>query len=252
MLKAILIEDEPDARADLRQSLAAHGGDVTVIAEAETLDEAEALLARDDYDVVFLDVKLRGATGFDLVPRVRPEARIVFVTAHDRYALRAFEVNALDYLLKPVSPDRLAATIARIVATVSARTHAGEPDDIGGVPMKPDDIVFLRGGGHGRFARLSEVSAIEADQNYSVACLADGSRHMLRRTLKAWEELLPAPHFMRVHRTAIVNLERITRYERDREERTLLFVEGVGEPVNATRKVWSDLQERLVTLRRAL
>ena len=252
MLRALLIEDEPDARADLRLSLAAHVADVCIVGEAETLDEAEALLAQPDYDVVFLDVQLRGGTGFDLVPRVRPEARIVFVTAHDRYALRAFEVNALDYLLKPVSPDRLAVAIARLRVTVSTPAQAGEPDEIGGVPMKSDDIVFLRGGQHGRFARLSDVSAIEADQNYSVACLADGSRHMLRRTLKAWEEILPTPHFMRVHRTAIVNLERITRYERDRDERTLLFVEGVGEPVNATRKVWTDLQERLVLLRRML
>jgi two-component system, LytTR family, response regulator len=124
MLRALLIDDEPDARADLRISLAAHAAEVAIAAEAETLDEAEALLSTGAYDVVFLDVQLRGGTGFDLVPRIRPDARIVFVTAHDNYALRAFEVNALDYLLKPIAPDRLAAAVTRVVAALARAQEA--------------------------------------------------------------------------------------------------------------------------------
>jgi two-component system LytT family response regulator len=255
MLRALLIDDEPDARADLRLSLAAHAADLHIVAEAEALDEIEATLARPDYDVVFLDVQLRGATAFDVVPRIRPEARIVFVTGHDTYALRAFEVNALDYLLKPVAPERLAAAVARIAAAFAQTGRHGETenaDDHAAVPLRPDDVVYLRTGTQGRFVPLHQISAIEADQNYSVAHVADGSRLHLRRTLKAWEDLLPASHFMRVHRTAIVNLARLTRYERDREEHTLLFIEGVKEPVAATRKAWPELQEKFAQLRRAI
>lgn len=257
MIKAVLIDDEPEARADLRALLQPHAAGVQVVAEAETLDAAEALLARDDYDLVFLDVQLRGGTGFDLVPRVRPEARVVFVTAHDAYALRAFEVNALDYLLKPIAPERLAASLERVAAHFA---HSASPDkgiagaegELAAGPLRPGDTVFLRSGGHGRFVRLSGISAIEADENYSVACLADGARLMLRRTLKSWEDVLPESLFMRVHRTAIVNLGCVVRFERDREERTLLFLEGMAEPVNASRKLWPELQGRLEQRRRAM
>lgn len=255
MLRALLIDDEPNARADLRQLLAAHAADVEIIAEAETMDEAEAALARPDYDLVFLDVQLRGGTGFELVPRIRAEARIVFVTAHDRYAVRAFEVNALDYLLKPIAPDRLAEAVARSVAArVRARSRETDEreDDACLLPLQPNDIIYLRTGTTGRFVPVQHISAIDAEQNYSAARLADGTRIMVRRTLKSWEDLLPGTHFMRVHRAAIVNLERITRYERDREERTLLFVQGVGGPVAATRKLWPDLQARLQQLRRVM
>src|SRR5687768_13743068 len=98
MPRALIIDDEPLACLDLRVRLMAHP-EIVVTGEAGTLAEGRTALARDTYDVVFLDVQLRGGTGFDLVPYVRPNARIVFVTGYDRFALRAFEVNALDYLL---------------------------------------------------------------------------------------------------------------------------------------------------------
>jgi len=255
MLRALLIDDEPNARADLRELLAAHATDVEIIAEAETMDEAEAVLARPDYDIVFLDVQLRGGTGFDLAPRIRPKARIVFVTAHDRYAVRAFEVNALDYLLKPIAPERLAESVTRSVAAfanASRRETDEREDEAYPSPLQPNDIIYLRTGTNGRFVPLLHISAIDAEQNYSAAHFADGTRLLVRRTLKSWEDFLPETHFMRVHRTAIVNLQRITRYERDREEHTLLFVQGVSEPVAATRKLWPDLQARLEQLRRGV
>jgi two-component system LytT family response regulator len=256
MLRALLIDDEGDARADLRASLALHADGVTIVGEAAKIAEARERLAVPDYDLVFLDVQLRGGTGFDLVRHVRPEARFVFVTAHDTYALRAFEVNALDYLLKPISPQRLAEALTRVVAALAGagprEMEDGGEDDAGQVPLRPDDIVYLRTGLHGRFVPLPQISVVEAEQNYSAVRLADGAQLLVRRTLKSWEDLLPATHFMRVHRTAIVNLERITRYERDREERTLLFVQGANEPVAATRKVWPELQEKLGRLRRVV
>lgn len=255
MLRALLIDDEPAARADLQQLLAEHAADVEIVAEAETMDDAEAALARADYDVVFLDVQLRGGTGFDLVPHVRPEARVVFVTAHDAFAVRAFEVNALDYLLKPIAPERLAESLARVALACAnaAPTEPAETPDAGqAAPLRPSDSVYLRHNLRGRFVPLRQISAIEAEQNYSAARLADGSRLLLRRTLKSWEDVLPATHFMRVHRTAIVNLERVARYERDREEHTLLFVEGVAEPLGAARKLWPELHARLGQLRRVV
>ena len=145
MLHALIIEDEATARADLRAKLAAHPA-VTILAEAATLRSARALLARTDYDLVFLDVQLIGGNSFDLVPDVRPEARIIFATAYDAFALRAFEVNALDYLLKPVVPARLAAALRRLAA---APAPAGEAaaELPAGPALRLADTVYLRNGG---------------------------------------------------------------------------------------------------------
>jgi two-component system LytT family response regulator len=245
-MKALLIDDEAHARADLRTHLGAHPG-VAIVAEAATLRSARALLAGADYDVVFLDVQLIGGESFELVPDVRPGARVIFVTGHDRYALRAFEVNALDYLLKPIDAERLAESLRRLAAAQpeTGDGEAGPPS----LPLRPDDAVYLRSGLRARFAAVADISLIVAAENYSEVTLADGSRVFLRRSLKAWEEMLPATHFMRVHRTQIVNLTRVVRYERDGDEHTRVFVTGVDGAVLASRRLWSDVRERLEALR---
>ncbi len=209
------------------------------------MNSARALLARTDYDLVFLDIQLIGGNSFDLVPDVREGARIIFVTAYDNYALRAFEINALDYLLKPVVPARLAEALRRIAVT----TVAAEPEPPPGPALRIDDTVYLKAGLRARFAAVADISVIAAHDNYSEVQLADGAKMFLRKSLKAWEDTLPATHFMRVHRTQIVNLARVTRYERDGDEHTLLFVEGTAAPIAASRYRWSDLRARLEAIR---
>lgn len=245
---ALLIDDEATARADLRAKLAAHP-DVAIVGEAATVRSARSLLGRSDYDLVFLDIQLVGGEAFDLVPEVRPGARIVFVTAFDSYALRAFEVNALDYLLKPVSAERLATALSRLNMTPVGNGNEG--DSPTSPALRLDDTVLLRSGLRARFASVADISVIAACDNYSEVRLADGTKLMLRKSLKAWEEALPATHFMRVHRTQIVNLARVVRYERDRDEHTCLFVEGASEPVTASRDRWSELSRRLAAIRPA-
>ena len=249
MPQALLIEDETTARADLRTKLAVHP-DVTILAEAATLRSARVLLARPDYDLVFLDIQLVGGNAFDLVPDVRPGARIIFVTAYDTYALRAFEINALDYLLKPVVPARLAEALRRVAAAPAASDDAAA-EISPGPALRIDDTVYLRAGLRARFAPVADISVIAARDNYSEVQLADGAKIFLRKSLKAWEDTLPATHFMRVHRTQIVNLAQVTRYQRDSEEHTLLYVAGAAGPVSASRDRWSELRERLGAMRRA-
>lgn len=246
MPQALLIEDETTARLDLRNKLALHP-DVTILAEAATVRSAREILARQDYDLVFLDIQLVGGSGFDVVPDVRPGARIIFVTAYDTHALRAFEVNALDYLLKPVLPVRLAEALRRL-----GPAPAEETEIPAGPALRLDDTVYLRAGLRARFTPVSEISLIAARDNYSEVQLVDGTKIFLRKSLKAWEETLPAPHFMRVHRTQIVNLARVIRYQRDGDERTLLYVAGAPEPVSASRYRWRELRQRLKVLRPAM
>jgi two-component system LytT family response regulator len=247
--QALLIDDESTARADLRAKLAVHP-EVAILAEAATVRSARELLARTGYDLVFLDIQLVGGSAFDLVSDVRPGARIIFVTAHDTYALRAFEINALDYLLKPVAPARLAEALRRVASAPAAGDEAG-PEGPPTPALRLDDTVYLRSGLRARFAPVADISVIAAHDNYSEVQLADGEKVFLRKSLKAWEDALPASHFMRVHRTLIVNLSRVTRYQRDGDERTLLYVAGATGPVSASRDRWVELRERLGAMRRA-
>jgi two-component system LytT family response regulator len=242
MTRALIIDDEAIARDALRALLAAHP-EIKVIATAATLTQAQTLLARDDYEVVFLDIQLRGGSGFDLVPLVRPAAHVIFVTAHDEHALRAFEVNALDYLMKPVHPERLGRSLRRLGET---------PPDRGGqatleaaramAPLRDDDTVFLKTDAGARFVPVAEIGAILSCENYSEVMLADGTRLLVRRSLKAWEEALPRPPFVRVHRQVLVNLSRLTRFEDDGGDGPLLILAGVRAPVRASRREWAAVR----------
>lgn len=238
--RTLLIDDEASARDDLRRLLAAHPG-IVVTGEAGRLADAQALLGRDDYDLVLMDIQLRGGNGFDLVPLVRPAARVVFVTAHDQYALRAFAVNALDYLLKPVEPPRLAEALRRAAA----------PPEPGTAALRADDVVQVKTGpGAARFVRVADIVLVASQDNYSDVRLANGEHFLVRQTLAAWEERLPAAQFMRVHRQALVNLASIEGFTHADEETTLLRLAGVAEPARARHAHWVELRARLAQLGR--
>lgn len=241
MHRALLIDDEPPARNVLRALLAAHGG-VQIVGEAATLRAARDLLAGPDYTLVFLDIQLRGGTGFDVVPLVRPEAAVVFVTAHDEYALRAFEVNALDYLLKPIKPERLARTLARL-GVAGAPPAAPAPPPAGA--LRPDDTVYVRTDGGARFLELAGIAAVRSCENYSELELVTGERVLVRQTLKAWGDTLPSPPFARAHRQAIVNLRCLLRIEEDGGDAPLLHLQGLKAPLRASRREWTELRTLL-------
>ena len=243
-MRALLIEDELPARQDLRDLLAAHP-EVEIVGEAATVNTARALLGRDDYELVFLDINLIGGSSFELVPHVRPGARIIFTTAYDAFAIRAFEVNAVDYLLKPIAAPRLASAIARVAApAVSAEAKpAVEPND-STQPLQLDDRVYLRAGDRGRFALVADVAVITAEDNYCEVTLATGDRLLLRKSLNAWESVLPSSHFARVHRTCIANLAQVVGHARQGDG-ALLTIKGATEPVAVSRRTWGEVRARL-------
>ena len=242
MLRTLIVDDEPPARADLRERLAAHPT-VNLVGEAGTMARARALLARDGYDLVFLDIQLRGGSGFDLMPQVRGEARVIFVTAFDQHALRAFAVNALDYLLKPVAPDRLAASLRRLGAAIASVAP------FAGSSLTPDDQILLKTDLAPRFVRVADICVITSDENYTEVRVAGGARHLVRRTLASWEEQLPAGLFARAHRHALVNAAHVTRTAPAGDESALLYLAGLDEPIAASRRQWPALRLKLAGLR---
>ncbi len=241
MPRAVIIDDEVNARKDLRTLLAAHP-EVALAGEAATFDQARALLRQGEYDLVFLDVQLVGGSGFDLVPDVRTDARIIFVTAYDQFALRAFEVNALDFLQKPVRTARLAESLRR----AGPVAPAGQPP-----ALRHDDVVQVKTGpGAVRFVRVHDITLVSSQDNYSEVRLAGGEHFLVRQTLASWEERLPAAQFLRVHRQTIVNIVRVEGVTPVDDETSMLRLNGVTEPVRARRQHVPELQARMAALGR--
>ncbi len=238
--KAILIDDEPLARQELRRLLQAHP-QVSIAGEAGTLADARELLGRAGYDLVFLDIQLRGGSGFDLLDSVLPGAQVVFVTAYDRFALRAFEVNALDYLLKPVAAPRLAATLQRLG---SEPAPAAAPAVAPTQRLTVEDRVFVRTGSATRFVPVAAICAVRSAENYTEVVLQGGETLLVLRTLKSWEEALPGSHFVRIHRQALVNLTRVKRIERKGEDDVLFQLDAPVPPLPASRRALADLKEK--------
>lgn len=246
-MRTLIIDDEPAARDDLRRLLAVHP-ELVVAGDAGQYDSAKALLESADYELVLLDVELRGGTAFDLLPHVRSEARIIFVTAHSQYAVRAFEINALDYLLKPIAAGRLDVALRRAASDAGETARANNG---GGFALS--DIVHVRtGNGTTRFVPLADIAAIESHENYTLLYCGDGMRLLVRRTLRSWEESLPPAHFVRVHRTRIVNIARYRGSDRRSEQTTLLRLDGLAEPVRASFRYLPDLRARLAALGREI
>ena len=212
-LRAVLVDDERLARRELAALLAAHP--VEVVGEAADADQAEALLARlaaagTPPDVVFLDVQMPERTGFDLLDGLEAAPDVVFVTAYDEHALRAFRVSALDYLLKPVDPDRLAEAVARVAARAAGQPAPPGPAADAPAPLGPSDRVFVKDGDRMHLVRLGSVRRFESAGNYTRLHFdgPDGRpvRPVVLRSMSALEERLDPAHFAHASRAEIVGL----------------------------------------------
>jgi two-component system, LytTR family, response regulator len=234
-LRALIVDDERLARLALRTLLAGER-DLVVVGEASGVDEAEALIRREHPRVVFLDIQLRGESGFDLLARNAGTFHTVFVTAFDAYAVRAFEVHALDYLLKPVDPVRLANALAR------ARNPTAPPAEVRAPAYNYDDLFFHDDARSPRFIRIRDIAFIRAAGNYTELHLAAGAPLLVLRALSTWETQLAGAPFVRVHRSLLVNLDFIERVERGEGYTYDLFVRGHAEPLPMSRRRATELK----------
>jgi two-component system LytT family response regulator len=206
-MKTLIVDDEPLARRELRRLLGAFPW-VQIAGEAGDVDEARLQIETLSPAVVFLDVQMPGGTGFDLLSQLDRPPRVVFTTAYDHYAVKAFDVSALDYLLKPIEPERLAAALAKMRANMRASVLAGPA--ISTDP--PLEQLFVRDGPRCWFVPLREVSVFSAEGNY-VRLHWGKERPMLGRSLTVLEEKLDGRRFFRANRRQIVNLELIQTVE---------------------------------------
>jgi two-component system LytT family response regulator len=221
-LRAVLVDDEPLARIHLATRLKAHP-EIEVVGEADDVPSAVSLISSERPDVIFLDIQMPKKNGFALLPKleaVEPHPSIVFVTAFDEYAIRAFEAHALDYLTKPVNPMRLAKTVARLMdlSNLEAISPSGgssnniaEPQDTqkpttwGCEPLNVEDFVLLRYGSLSMLVKVREIIAIESQGDYTRITLAEDESILMKQTLSQWERQLPRELFCKASRSMILN-----------------------------------------------
>lgn len=208
-MKVVIVDDERLARAELTQLLGEYD-DVQIIGEAKNVDEATDLLKEKDADVVFLDIQMPEKNGFELLEQLPACPDVVFVTAYDEYAIKAFEVNALDYLLKPVDPKRLSETLDKLRPRISSEKEENSDEKPGKLSIS--DRIFIKDGEKCWFVELEKVRMFESEGNY-VKVHFDNFRPLILRSLNNLEDRLDSKHFFRANRKYIINLKWVSRIE---------------------------------------
>jgi two-component system, LytTR family, response regulator len=198
--RVIVIDDERSAREELKSALKSYAG-FEVIGEAKNADEAREQIIAKQPDLIFLDIQMPEKNGFDLLESLDEVPAVIFTTAYDQYAVQAFEINALDYLMKPIREERFAKAIERYRNSITQNTIADKV-----IPANRQ--IFIKDGERCYFINLSDIYMIESVDNYS-RLYFDQKKVLLKRSLRQWEEILDATQFFRISRTHIINTQYI-------------------------------------------
>ncbi len=233
--RALIVDDERLARVEIRCLLQEHP-QIQVAGEAESVAEAATMIQQSSPDLIFLDVKMPGQSGFDLFERTRVDAHVVFVTAFDEFAVRAFDVNALDYLMKPVDPKRLARTVDRFL------THAKPA--AAAQPLEYSDSIFLQSKESPRFVKVGSLVSIQAEGDYTSVLATSGPLGLVPTSMREWEYLLPARHFCRIHRSTIINCELVIHVEKWFNDSYRVHLRHVDQPLVMSRRHSASFRQR--------
>jgi len=242
-MKAIIIDDERLARAELRKLLQEFP-EIEVVDEAANADEGLQKIESHNPDLIFLDIQMPGKTGFDMLSELDHSPQVIFTTAYDEYALKAFEVNALDYLLKPVEPRRLADAVEKLTRSGGSSVaekinHYSEPATV----LGENDQVFVKDGERCWFVKLSDVRLFESVGNYAKVFFGN-NKPLILKSLNALEERLDDKVFFRANRKHIVNLRLIEKIEPYFNGGLLLELKG-GEKIEVSRRQTVKFKEMM-------
>ena len=237
-MKALLIDDERLARNELRRLLKPHP-EIEIVGEAANAEEALERIAELKPDLLFLDIQMPGDDGFTLLEKIDPPLpQIIFTTAYDEFAVKAFEFNALDYLLKPVDPNRLATALEKL-RSYALRSEEGAANR---ERLGLDDKVFVREGDHCWFVPVKNIRLLESEGNYTRLHF-DDHKPQLFRSLTAMEERLDGRHFFRANRKQVINLAWVEDIEPWFSGGLLVRLKG-GIKVELSRRQAQDFRDR--------
>ena len=242
-MKAILIDDERLARTELRKLLQDYP-EIEIVEEASNAEEGLQKVEAHNPDLIFLDIQMPGKTGFDMLSELDHAPQVIFTTAYDEYALKAFEVNALDYLLKPIEPRRLADAIEKLKRLENGNSAASlyQPVENNSI-LGESDQVFVKDGERCWFVKLGEVRLFESVGNYAKVFFCT-NKPLILKSLNALEERLDEKVFFRANRKHIVNLRMIDKIEPYFNGGLLLDLKG-GEKIEVSRRQTVKFKEMM-------
>ncbi|QCK13793.1 LytR/AlgR family response regulator transcription factor [Mangrovivirga cuniculi] len=232
-MKAIIVDDERLARVELT-SLLKNFDQIEIVDEAVNADDAYDKIKKHQPDLLFLDIQMPGKTGFELLEMLEVVPKVIFTTAYDEYALKAFEVNALDYLLKPIQSDRLKETILKIQEGEEEQSDDEATSGSSTEKLSQDDQVFVKDGERCWFVKLSDIRLFESDGNY-IKVYFDNNKPMIHKSLNALDEKLDDKAFFRASRKHIINLNWIENIEPWFNGGLLVKLKG-GEKIEVSRR----------------
>lgn len=226
--KAVIVDDERLAREDLKSMLGRHPI-IDIVGEAGSAKQAADVIRTSDPDVIFLDIHMPGESGFDLMEKIETRARIIFVTAYDEYAIRAFNVNALDYLLKPVEPERLARSLERLAGAGTGAAAAAKR-------LLCSDSLYVKAGNKAAFLRVDRIICIVAADDYAEVHVDGGENRLVSKSMNEWERQLPEKNFRRIHRSVIVNVDKVDHIVDRPNATSSVFMKGLDGSLPMSRR----------------
>jgi two-component system LytT family response regulator len=238
VLRTILIDDEALMRRTIEKMALEHCPEISLVAQADSVSSGVAAIKRHHPDLVLLDIRMDDGTGFDLLRQLEPvDFKVIFITAYDDYAIKAIRFSALDYLLKPVDPDDLKQAVDKADKLVMKELNAqlsvlSENMQQGTASLKK---IILKTYDAVHLVRVQDIVYCESDENYTTFHLADGSTIITSRTLKEYEEMLCDAGFFRVHKSYLINMSYITRFEKA-EGGSVVLNNAVRVPVSSRKR----------------
>jgi two-component system LytT family response regulator len=235
-LTTLIIDDERLARLNLRKKLNTYS-EIEVIGEASNIENGIKAIRDMNPDLLFLDIKLSDGTGFDLLNRAEFKGKVIFQTAYDEYACRAFEINAIDYLLKPISKERLNKVIENLINSENEKS-------IGNIQkFRYDDRLMIEQKKNIHFIKVENIICIKAEREYTSLFEKGGKDYLVLKSIGDWQKKLPDEHFARVHRNSIINFNFIERSER-LGNTAKIFLVSIPEPISISRRYYKLIKTR--------
>jgi two-component system LytT family response regulator len=238
MINLLIVDDERKAREALRSVVQSYDPSIT-IHDAEGISSALPIVEEYKPNIILLDIQLSDGTGFELLKKIQPTAsRVIFITAFEEYAVRAFRFSAVDYLMKPINPTELKSALDKALSAVEKdsfelrmKTLLGNMNQVSKeqkkIVLKTTEQIFVIG--------IKDIIHLESDKNYTFFFIADGKKILVSKTLKEYEELLSPYGFIRVHQSHLINVDFIDRYDK-REGGFVVMKDQSSIPVSSRKK----------------
>jgi two-component system LytT family response regulator len=239
-IRAILVDDVEVMRITLKKVLQQFPN-IKLVGEASTFEEAKKIINRLQPDLLFLDIDLNGLTSIDLIGEINCTPKIIFITSHENFAIKAFELNAVDYIMKPVSSKRISKAIERITTPADEIPEGSSEND---EKFQSDQIILLNFDNKMNFIKISDINYIEAYGNYTKVNMTDAKLSITYNSIKNWDAKLPEDVFIQIHRSTVVNLLNVLKIEKWTNDTGRLYLKGVEKPFEISRSYFFQIKKK--------